>query len=118
MSDMSTVEVDRVHPEIFGQLLKYIYTGSCDLLAVGKPFAMTSCLRQCDDTEMNVNGTFVPYDQMISAYEVHQNEKKKNKRKEKNAREKQMKHDKMGKNPITLLQDVAKRFGIKALVKK
>ncbi|KAK2162357.1 hypothetical protein LSH36_100g11000 [Paralvinella palmiformis] len=117
-SDHHTVEVDNVHPEIFGQLLKYIYTSSCDLLKAGERFMMSYGHRGSDDLEQGLNGSFVSYGQMISAYEVHQISNKKNKKKGKKTNEKKTKNGKTEKNPIRLLQDAARRFGVKSLMKK
>lgn len=108
----TTIELTNIHPVIFKQILRYIYTGTCDILSPGQ------CPREiqniCDTTEkkQKSNGyseEFIVADDNLTAYEFYNKKqpKSKSKNKETDVRD-----------PVRLLQESAKRFGIKTLHKK
>ncbi|XP_056015291.1 inhibitor of Bruton tyrosine kinase-like isoform X2 [Ostrea edulis] len=108
--DQTTLEIPDVNPEIFHQMLTYIYSDTCDLLRVGAVFDFKPVL-----TERDCNGNDFDEDGLSSmrgksAYEVTQKKKGKEK--------KNMRTVMADKDPVKLLQDMAKRFGVKGLSKK
>lgn len=91
-------------------MLTYIYSDTCDLLRVGAVFDFKPVL-----TERDCNGNDFDEDGLSSmrgksAYEVTQKKKGKEK--------KNMRTVMADKDPVKLLQDMAKRFGVKGLSKK
>merc|ERR1712179_453761 len=89
-SDPITIELDDVRPELFEQCLKYAYTHSCDLIKVGPcTFKITSGLQKrntvADSTglESYVKDMTMlensEVDENSSAYNAHQNNKRKKK---------------------------------------
>lgn len=107
--DKTTLEIPEVNPEIFHQMLTYIYTDSCDLLKVGSAFDFKSVLTEKDCNENDFDGDFKGSFRGKSAYEVTQKKKGKEKKNAKTASE---------RDPIRLLQDMGKKFGVKGLAKR
>lgn len=107
--DKTTLEIPDVNPEIFHQMLTYIYTDSCDLLQVGSAFDFKSVLTEKDCNENDFDGDFKSSFRGKSAYEVTQKKKGKEKKNAKTASE---------RDPIRLLQDMGKKFGVKGLAKR
>lgn len=107
--DKTTLEIPDVNPEIFHQMLTYIYTDSCDLLQVGSAFDFKSVLTEKDCNENDFDGDFKGSFRGKSAYEVTQKKKGKEKKNAKTASE---------RDPIRLLQDMGKKFGVKGLAKR
>lgn len=102
------ISLNDVHDVIFEQFLLYIYTGSCDLTKCGelKNSALRNlCQKHSDLVE---NDTFQESEAQvtsdISAYEHYKKTKQAQKSKPVNI-----------KNPIRMLQDLAKRYGCKEL---
>jgi hypothetical protein len=69
-------------------------------------------------TDSPVDDLVISNGRTISAFEVHQNRKGKHKGKGTKEKHKGIDPTVCGINPIKLLQDVAKRFGVKTLVKR
>uniref|UniRef100_K1QTZ4 Inhibitor of Bruton tyrosine kinase n=1 Tax=Magallana gigas TaxID=29159 RepID=K1QTZ4_MAGGI len=90
-------------------MLTYIYTDSCDLLQVGSAFDFKSVLTEKDCNENDFDGDFKGSFRGKSAYEVTQKKKGKEKKNAKTASE---------RDPIRLLQDMGKKFGVKGLAKR
>lgn len=107
--DKTTLEIPDVNPEIFHQMLTYIYTDSCDLLKIGSAFDFKSVLTEKDCNENDFDGDFKGSFRGKSAYEVTQKKKGKEKKNAKTASE---------RDPIRLLQDMGKKFGVKGLAKR
>lgn len=107
--DKTTLEIPDVNPEIFHQMLTYIYTDSCDLLQVGSAFDFKSVLTEKDCNENDFDGDLKGSFRGKSAYEVTQKKKGKEKKNAKTASE---------RDPIRLLQDMGKKFGVKGLAKR
>ncbi|KAJ8976544.1 hypothetical protein NQ317_017952 [Molorchus minor] len=86
-SNKGVVVLNDVHPDIFEQLLLFIYTGVCDL---------TTCGEEKKDSLKDLE---IPSD--MSAYEYYHKVKK--------SREKEEKKQVL-KNPVRMLHELAKRF--------
>lgn len=106
------VTIQDIHPEIFDQLFKFIYTDTCDLLTVGAKFELVkhSVESEIQESCFDKMSENVTSPHKISAFEAL---KKKNespvKKEEKSTK---------SLNPVKMLQDVAKRYGIKGLPKR
>lgn len=107
--DQTTLEIPDVNPEIFHQMLTYIYTDSCDLLKIGSAFDFKSVLTEKDCNENDFDGDFKGSFRGKSAYEVTQKKKGKEKKNAKTTSE---------RDPIRLLQDMGKKFGVKGLARR
>ena len=111
-SEMTSISIPDVHPQVLEQLLKFVYTDSCDLLRVGAKFAFAELNKSEDifhmDLEMDVSYSG---DNKKSAFEVNQKHKS-------NKNESNQTSGHSGENPVKLLQDVARRWGIKGLGKR
>lgn len=108
---------------LFLQMLKFIYTDTCDLLKIGKTFSVTQSQSQnardgIDDIHKKSDFIEITKSKKkMSAYEVK-------KMKEKgggdggidNHSNKDQKQ--WQPNPVKMFQDMAKKFGVKTLVKR
>lgn len=110
------IVLNNVHDVIFEQFLLYIYTGSCDLTSCGelkKEVLRNMCQKHIDSMDNNkLREHEIQETSDMSAYEYY-----------KNIKPKQEEKSKMGtsqnvKNPIRMLQELAKRFECKELQKK
>ena len=92
--------------------MKFVYTDSCDLLSIGAKFKLIELNRSEDifDMDLDMNVSYSG-DNKKSALEVNQKHKS-------NKNESNQTAGHSGENPIKLLQDVARRWGIKGLAKR
>ncbi len=115
------VRVENVNDDIFLQMMKFIYTDTCDLLTIGAKFAATDRVDQ-SSTKMDVDipePTYSVHDgKKQSAFEVYGNKKKKKGTKEGKKGPAIPTDQPRTKNPVVLLQQTASRFGVKSLVKR
>lgn len=97
------IEINCVHPKIFHQALLYIYTGTCDLLKCGEcPGALRGLrVTKCKDVIED------DIDEDMSAFEYYSEKKRKGTRKEVTT------HG----DPVRMLHEAGKRFGLKTLCK-
>lgn len=103
------IELSNVNPDIFKQLLLFIYTGTCDLLKPGKCLEKFKSLSKRSKRKEDSENENESIDKMnMSAFEYYKNEKSKCKSGLLNENE---------KDPVHLLQEAAKRFGVKTLQK-
>lgn len=116
------LELSDIHPQILEQVLQYIYTDSCDLLTIGTEFVLLEDPERIHqkyedifDMEVgdgdNVNGTI---NGKKSAYQVIQEQGKGRKGKG----EKKRQQGPNERNPLKLLLDVARKWGVRGLVKR
>nr|KAG5696780.1 hypothetical protein BaRGS_012803 [Batillaria attramentaria] len=112
------IEVTDVQPEVMEQLLKFIYTNTCDLLNVGAKFAFSHTDKPPGGKEAGTNGldksaqiTFEG--KSVSAFEVAQKKKK-----GKGAKEEKEGKLPRGRDPVKILQEAARKFGVKGLSKR
>ncbi|KAK7483280.1 hypothetical protein BaRGS_00025447 [Batillaria attramentaria] len=112
------IEVTDVQPEVMEQLLKFIYTDTCDLLNVGAKFAFSHTDKPAGGKEAGTNGldksaqiTFEG--KSVSAFEVAQKKKK-----GKGAKEEKEGKLPRGRDPVKILQEAARKFGVKGLSKR
>ena len=95
------IGLDSANPDLVRQMLRYIYTDSCDLLRVGSQFKLIS--------EEGVNGHV----------EKQNSEKGKKKKGGKGTEKGDGANGISGrKNPVKLLQEMAKKYGVKNLTKR
>ena len=110
--DKLVIQIQDIHPDIFEQLLYYIYTDSCDLITVGAKFEFSAIERtvdECGDREFMENDW--AQIKSKSAYEVVKSQKKGG---SKGSKKGHGRDD----NPVELLKDTARKFGIKSLARK
>lgn len=104
--DKDVIEIKDTNPDIFKELLSFIYTGSCDLIEIGEvpEHLKKYCMTNSDD-KFN---TSEPFDESnnfsLSAYEVYKESKKE-----------KLKNKGIFKNPVRMLQGMAKKFGLNDL---
>ncbi|KAK7108349.1 inhibitor of Bruton tyrosine kinase-like [Littorina saxatilis] len=115
------IDVTDVEPDVMEQLLKFIYTDTCDFLTVGSKVHLTHPQKQgvrngTSHTEDADNILFEG--KSVSAYEVHQHGKKGKNGKEEKRDEKGGGGRQRGKDPVKVLQEAARRFGVKGLSKR
>ena len=112
-SEISVINIVDIHPQILEQLLKFVYTDSCDLLTVGAKFSLAEWNHTEDIFHMDIEANITNAgDNKLSAFEVNQKHKKGNKHET---------GDMPGQsreNPIKLLQESARKWGIKGLAKR
>lgn len=110
-----TIVLDNVHPEVFERILKYMYTGTCDVAELGpcglkiRREDLNSGKKDNVDTEEHIENP-----SEISAFEVYKNQdKKKNRRR--NTETPPRVH--LYCDPIKLVQATAKRLHVMGLHK-
>lgn len=119
-----TISIDNTNFEIFTQMLKFIYTDTCDLLTIGGTFKLSSKngVKQGTSLLPDENGDVIEIEvnRKISAFEVYEKKRKKKggKKTEDGAQKKDNVDQKPSQNPVRLLMDMAKKFGVKNLVKR
>ncbi|KAL4233187.1 hypothetical protein ACF0H5_007871 [Mactra antiquata] len=124
-SSIPIIDVQNIHPQILGQLLLYVYTDTCDLLNIGAKFELS------DDVEASVSEEIFHLDlhegqtdgnvntncnKRMSAYEAVLHGKDKRRKSDKSKSDKDSNGNE--RNPVKLLIDVAKKWGVKGLAKK
>lgn len=104
------VKVNNVKSDIFELILQYIYSGDCDMLKSGV------CNVKGFDADFKENEEFLDLSN-VSAYEVYSagNNSKKIKNKQKKKVVEQQQQKKQNKDPVKILQDAARRFGLMSL---
>lgn len=90
------IKLDNVHQDIFRHVLQFIYTQKCDFFKIGYRFNHLVKSVDKDDSE-NLNCA---------------SHKKDNKKTEKESKNNQQPH------PVKLMHEVAKKFGLKLLIKR
>ncbi|XP_076077944.1 inhibitor of Bruton tyrosine kinase-like [Mytilus galloprovincialis] len=112
--DTSVITVQGTHPDIFDQLVKFIYTDTCDLLTPGAKFELSkiSVENGAEDDFLGkvMDTAVITSPHTTSAFEVLKKKKGHAGKKD----EKQVKST----NPVKMLQDLAKKYGIKGLPKR
>lgn len=111
--DIPVISIPDMHPDIFEQLLTYIYTDTCDLLTVGAKFELSPWKHNYNHGDGFDAHTLPTSPHKVSAFEVQQKKKKHNK---KDNRDENYNIERQ--NPIKLLQEAARKFGVKGLSKR
>lgn len=112
------IDVADVHPEVMEQLLKFIYTDTCDVLNVGAKFMFfhtekPAVVKEADSSGLE-KADMIAFDgKVVSAFEVAQKKKKGTGGKE----DKDVKTP-QSKDPVKILQEAARKFGVKGLSKR
>ena len=110
------VEVEGVLPDIFEQVLKFLYTKTCDLFVEG-PCPITLQENNNPALKQNENVLEVSGDQKtVSAFSVYAQNKKKKKPSRSRVEQEQLART-QSSNPLVLLQEAAKQLGVFGLVK-
>ena len=110
------VEVEGVLPDIFEQVLKFLYTKTCDLFVEG-PCPITLQENNNPALKENENILEVSGDpKAVSAFSVYAQNKKKKKPSRSRLDQEQVARTKSS-DPLVLLQEAAKQLGVFGLVK-
>jgi hypothetical protein len=110
-SNHQVVEISDVNVELFTQLVRFIYTDDCDLLHIGESYSLPNDSLVEDPEEEFSGFIMVSLSKRTSAYESQQ--KKQGKCTDGSKVEK-----KGGHNPVKMLHEIAKTYGVKSLVKR
>lgn len=119
--DIPVIDLSDLHPQILEQLLQYVYTDTCDLLTVGAKFVLNK--DHVKHEEMHVfhmdledfqDSDFSSQNKKLSAFQVVKQGKGKKKHETVNA---ETSHE-AERNPVKLLLDLAKKWGVKGLAKR
>lgn len=119
--DIPVIDLNDLHPQILEQLLQFVYTDTCDLLTIGAKFVLTEETLKHDEIfkldldDLNGDSDVVAGNKKLSAFHVVQQEKKK---KRHGGKENQEGNHGNERNPVKLLLDVAKKWGVKGLAKR
>lgn len=109
--ESSIITVQGVHPDIFDQLLKFIYSDNCDLLTPGAKFELSKLPHEisADDVFIDKMAEFdaITSPHKTSAFEALRKKKGHGGKK-----------DEKSSNPVKMLQDLARKYGIKGLPKR
>lgn len=123
LTEHQVIEINDIHPEIFEQLLTFLYTDTCDLLTPGTNFDLSpwypSPQGQGDGLDKpefekvdSPDIFFSKSEKQMSAFEVQQRKKSTNKE------NKDYGNLARKKTPVKMLIDAAKKFGVKGLAKR
>ena len=108
------LEVEDVLPQIFEQILTYLYTKTCDLLLEGPCKVKIEDLKNSQEKPNNNTIHMIGNPKEVSAFSVYADNKKKKK-------QSKTERDALSKakidNPLIHLQEAAKQLGIFGLVK-
>ena len=131
--DIPILSICDIPPQIMEQLLAYIYTDTCELLSPGATFHLSDmpasnanedCIFEMELDESD-NKFVMESGKKVSAFEVHQ--KSKGKKASSNSGDNNKSTKKGGKSggksspgrdPIRMLQDVARQWGVKGLTRR
>lgn len=121
--NIPVLELTDIHPQILEQVLQFVYTDTCDLITIGSNFTLgeegSSVARKHEDIfhleigdgdaeERGINGK-------KSAFQVVKEQSKG--QKGKSGKQKGQQHQ-GERNPLKLMMDVARKWGVKGLVKR
>ena len=117
-----TVVIENANPELFERLLTFIYTDTCDLLAIGKTFEWKRTGWEKESEELSDRSDFIEVGSphKVSAFEVYSKRTgKKGVRKRDGEKEAVDETRSAGRwNPVKQLQELARKFGVKHLIKR
>lgn len=113
------IVVSDIQPDVMEQLLKFIYTDTCDLFNIGSKFSFShpgkKNIHDSSDTTAEVDLIFDG--KTLSAFEVAQTGRKADREKDINGGDEKGSRHK-GKDPVKVLQEAARKFGVKGLSKR
>ncbi|XP_025096853.1 inhibitor of Bruton tyrosine kinase-like isoform X2 [Pomacea canaliculata] len=107
------ITVHDIHPEVMEQVLKFIYTDTCDVMKIGSNFSFSYNKKK----NVNVDGlhqeVIANSGKVLSAFEVDRQRKKENTQKEEG-----LEKTYRGNDPVKILQEAARKLGVKGLSKR
>jgi len=114
LTNPTIIEIDDIHPDIFKQVLQFLYYKSCDLMREG-PCPITIEEKTVESTQeiLEINGN----PKEVSAFSVYSENKNRKKKNNKNKNEQETIKKTKTSNAIILLQEAAKSLGIFGLSK-
>ena len=116
-AEKPVVEVTDVEPDVMEQLLKFIYTDTCDLLTIGSKVTFAHLDKRGNGMghRKDESHTITFDGRAVSAFEVVQRGKKGKGGKEERS---EVKAGSRGKDVVKVLQEAARKFGVKGLSKR
>lgn len=124
-TEVPMLEIHDIHPQIIEQVLQFIYTDTCDVLCTGTQFDLHE--ENPPSTTNNVHeDIFTMKSQVVKEERNHGgksafaviNEAKEDKYTSKKKMEPKEETGQIESNPLKLLLDVAKKWGVKGLAKR
>ncbi|CAL1542688.1 unnamed protein product [Lymnaea stagnalis] len=118
------LKVDHVGADIMDQLISFIYTDMCDYLQLGHRVLSQSLTTDERDAPGKSDPVGDDADLIItkgmSAFQIHQKQNSRGGRKEGNkpGQGEVKDESKLSQNPVKMLQEAARRFGVKGLSKR
>jgi len=110
------IEIDDIHPDIFKQVLQFLYYKTCDLFNEGAcPIGPIKIVDKPGEVQeiLKVNGN----PKEVSAFSVYSENKNRKKKNSKNKSGKEPTKKSKTSNPLLLLQEAAKSLGIFGITK-
>ena len=116
-AEKPVIEVTDVEPDVMEQLLKFIYTDTCDLLTIGSKVTFAHLDKRGNGMghRKDESHTITFDGRAVSAFEVVQRGKKGKGGKEERS---EVKAGSRGKDVVKVLQEAARKFGVKGLSKR
>ena len=116
-AEKPVIEVADVEPDVMEQLLKFIYTDTCDLLTIGSKVTFAHLDKRGNGMghRKDESHTITFDGRAVSAFEVVQRGKKGKGGKEERS---EVKAGSRGKDVVKVLQEAARKFGVKGLSKR
>eukprot|EP00090_Calanus_glacialis_P008375 TRINITY_DN16703_c0_g1_i1.p1 TRINITY_DN16703_c0_g1~~TRINITY_DN16703_c0_g1_i1.p1 ORF type:complete len:1265 (-),score=475.87 TRINITY_DN16703_c0_g1_i1:242-4036(-) len=112
LASPTIIEIDDIHPDIFKQVLQFLYYKTCDLFKEGPctigPIAIVDKPGEAVQDILEVNGN----PKEVSAFSVYNENKNRKKKNSKNKNEKEPVKKTKPSNPLLLLQEASKSLGI------
>lgn len=120
--DIPVIDLSDIHPQILEQLLQYVYTDTCDLLTIGAKFVLSKDhvkheemhVFHMDLEDFHEDSDLSSQNKKLSAFQVVKQGKGKRKHETGNI---ETSHE-AERNPVKLLLDLAKKWGVKGLAKR
>lgn len=111
------LKIDNIHPEIFEQILKYIYHKNCIIFQEGECKLKLENLKTKAKNEGNDMLEVKGNPKNISAYSVYSDNNKNRKKNTKNKKEVEVDSNNSSNNPLVLMKEAAKQLGVIGILK-
>lgn len=119
------LSIEHANYDIFVQMLKYIYTDTCDILTIGAKFSTDGDRISDGNTDDGKNSLAEPettfevrHGKKQAAFEVYEKKRKKKGKETKQEAVSSQPDQRITRNPIVQLRQLASRFGVKNLAKR
>lgn len=115
------IALNNIHPDVFDRILKYTYTGTCDVAELGPcslKIKKEDVIGKKDLDDIDIEIDVIENSAEISAYEVYSKQNEKSTRKSRNRRSTETPtRQNLYCDPVRMVQAAAKRLHVKGLQK-